>query len=352
MMSLEQWEKLYTYAEELWKLAPWKKIDDIELIGLQNGKKNDAVWVSTLGYHDSTYGAAFYQGVENLKGWYMIINQEEYGLDQMFTIFSQNMLTLYYGEKKEIPPQQEEILHSLKKKYKDGRIPYFYSMKECSVPVEPDDEELAQLLAWLPLYIDACKHFVNEAASAYDQNKCMVRKVKTDGTVTYTKEKMPRDLSDPLVPCIDEAYYKSLEKKVKQTSDVLEVDMNYLGIPTEEGENGEVLERPLNPIVTIIAEEETGLIYSYCLSASLKEAVENTTWELANVIEQHGIPKYVKIRHAFADAAVQDVCDHFYIFEKFTDRLPAIDDVYNEFFEKMSSVSEEAEKDEPGQMLS
>ena len=146
MMSLEQWEKLYTYAEELWKLAPWKKIDDIELIGLQNGKKNDAVWVSTLGYHDSTYGAAFYQGVENLKGWYMIINQEEYGLDQMFTIFSQNMLTLYYGEKKEIPPQQEEILHSLKKKYKDGRIPYFYSMKECSVPVEPDDEELAQLL--------------------------------------------------------------------------------------------------------------------------------------------------------------------------------------------------------------
>ena len=84
----------------------------------------------------------------------------------------------------------------------------------------------------------------------------------------------------------------------------------------------------------------------------MKEAVENTTWELANVIEQHGIPKYVKIRHAFADAAVQDVCDHFYIFEKFTDRLPAIDDVYNEFFEKMSSVSEEAEKDEPGQMLS
>ena len=70
--SMEEWGRLYEAATKLKEKKPWEKFWDMDLIGIQEGDKEDTVFITILGRGGSCYGIAAYEGYEGFNDYLLL----------------------------------------------------------------------------------------------------------------------------------------------------------------------------------------------------------------------------------------------------------------------------------------
>lgn len=304
---LNEWGSLYEAATKLKEKKPWEKFWDMDLIGIQEGEKEDTVFCSILGRGNSCYGIVVYEGYEGLNDYMKLATADSLNLSTEYAMFSQSNLTCYWGNREELTAKQRGIIKDLGYKYRGkNQWLYFISYEAGYFPYNLDRSEVLRMTDYLNRLLEALEYYEDHQITV-DFSKANMFLYKMD---EETKEWQGSEAPLPFTSYL----YKKLTitneeliqelKEVSKNEMVLEADLQYLGASV----NDKAYDRPGNPCMCMVGEAVTGLI----LSAELTEPEEAPEIKLAQVmasiILHRGAPKEIRVSNVIVASALEDIC--------------------------------------------
>jgi hypothetical protein len=323
--SINQLKEMYEWADSLSAFAPWETLYDDELIAVKHGR-HKPVFANTLGGSKITYGVAFYQGKENLEGFWMMQDGQSYGLDSEFILYSQNLLAVYYGEEDEVPLNQLQAMKELGLHYEAGKIPYFISLKQGRFPSSVDADEIEDLMEWTEDYISAASMYFEQMQERpmHGPLECFVMKV-TAKSVRYGYSTL-EDTFDPGYLLIDDEDFIARLQERGRDSRILEADIRYMNVPVGENSKGRYLERPENPLLVVLASPSDHAILSAEPVHDIAEARMHCANALTDFILDNGAPSEVRFANVYVEGSLANLCDLVDTELVKTDACTAVDD--------------------------
>lgn len=141
---LENWKKLYNLAKEIYSLAPWEYLWDVNLMGIQTNP-SDLYFCSIMGHGGQCTGIAVYSGLEGLSDFRQLSTENEIQ-SVHYAMGDQDCVTMYVGEQSEVPESQLKIMDELNIRFEKGQYIYFTSYRKRYYPMDPDEEEISNLV--------------------------------------------------------------------------------------------------------------------------------------------------------------------------------------------------------------
>lgn len=302
--TVKEWERLYQIAAQVKNQNPWGNFEEMDVICLRQGEKEDAAFVSILGQGDRC-GIVIYEGYEGLNDFMMMAMQEELSLSAEYVMGSQNSLACYWGN-------EEDFVS-----YAAGYMPYRFNQ-----------DEVLRMTNYLEVLSEALAFYQKGQPEVnFDEGNmyCYCVEQKTGKSeplpfLSYEFENLiltDEELMNDLKNCNKSAY-------------VLEVDSTYMYSAMED----EQYERPANPQLCTVCDAKNGMI----LRADAVGPEESATMFLAETIVdfifRFGAPQEIKVRNMILEAALEQVCELSGVVLRRVESLSATD----AFLEDMSYV--------------
>jgi hypothetical protein len=329
--SLEQWDEFYAVVGNLKNMAPWAYIcsDDLIAIALEGGKVS--VFCSVMGSANSCYGVSVYEGERGLRDINRCRTLGETVLSPNFVMGDQTCLTLYWGDRSEVPPDQKAVIRQLGYKYRgSGNWPYVLSFESRYAPVTPDARGI-------------------EVLTETFKNLCTVTMALAEGQLTpkWTKEKMlvriyaPEtglwemgwapipEVPDmmPRVTLKDELLQARLQKAPRCQTKII-MDLVYLNARIVEKRG----ERPYHPLAFCMLDESAHQIL--CMEPLRPEGteVDAVLNGFISFVMQFGRMKQIRARNPWVLASLEELCAMCKI-DLLQDALPEVDEIMQDFEE-------------------
>ena len=324
--AIEEWRELYKLATVVGEMEPWKQFWDVDLLSIRETNSEEPVYCSILGSGGNTYGIVFYEGQKGLEGFTLSLKHEEIVVPVEYAMFSQDNLTCFWGDRRELDPQQLKIVRDLGYKYRGAnKWLYFLSSQGGFFPFLPDKEEVQRLTNYMRWLTAALEYKTSHRIHVDYMNGEMYEFIWDEARERGRggAGKIPL-VGIPMVeiPLTDQALIAEL-KAVKKTSKSLEVDLVYLIRPIAD----ENFSRPLNPRMAIIADHEKGYVYSGNLTKPGMDAGESLVTDLTRWILEHGKPRKIMTRNRIVNTYISDLCRICGIKTELRQNLPVIEDV-------------------------
>lgn len=304
--TLTEWKELYEVATRIKALEPWKDFWDLDLISLQFEGEKEPIFVSILGRGGGRYGLSVYEGMNGLNDFLMLCMREQMNLSIEYTMFSQNNLTCYWGDKKELTDEQRKVVKELGYHY-HGRNAwlYFMSYKEGYFPFQYDQDEVVRMTKYLTGLEMALEKVRAEGIKAdFAHGECLKGKIKNGEIVSLKAEPLPAQSVQFGVLQLEDKELKNKLKKLKKTATILEADVQYLGAAVKDEEAG----RPRHPQLCLLSEAESGMM----LAADMTEAGEDGLVSLAEHVigymEEHGAPVEIWVSNVIVESVLEEIC--------------------------------------------
>ncbi len=329
--SLEQWRALYEAAAKIKELKPWERFWDMDLIALKEG--DDSAFAVIMGRGGECYGIAIYEGLEGLNDFMMLCNREKLNLSQIYTGFTQNSLTCYWGDRDELSQEQYRIIKSLGYKFRGkNQWPYFISHKTGYLPYNMDAAEVERMTVYLLRLAQAIAYYDERKFEidfergnlfCYSLDQETGRWGGTEQPLPFVSYRFVRlDISD-------EKFEREL-CEVPQGNRGLDVQIEC--IPAAIGD--EEYERPGAIRMVMLADTTTGMI----LSADIIHPDEFEGDVLINcilgVIFESGRPREIRICNDIIENYLCDLCKVAKIKLKKVKKIP----VFQEFLEGLEGI--------------
>ena len=143
-VNAELWGALFEAARALKDMAPWRWADAEDLVEIVLEKNPVTVFCSVMGGGGECYGITGLLGADGYQRFLGVLEESDGVADPLYLMHEQNCLTLYWGDREEVPPDQKAIIKELGLRFRGrGNWPFFLSMKPRYVPATPDDSEAA-----------------------------------------------------------------------------------------------------------------------------------------------------------------------------------------------------------------
>ena len=144
--NLETWKKLYE-TTKIWSTKkPWLSLESNDWIQIEFDDM-ESIYCTIMGSLGECIGLSIYQGDAGLAD-LISISREYDDIDlSTYMMFDQNCITLYMGNRDEVPKHQKNIIKQLGLRYRgNGNWPYFLSFKKGFMPFDIDDNQAALLI--------------------------------------------------------------------------------------------------------------------------------------------------------------------------------------------------------------
>lgn len=159
-VPIERWRELYETAAKIKEKKPWETFYDLDLIGIQEGKREDTVFFSILGHGGSCYGVSVYEGYRGFNDFLLLAQAEQLNVSPEYAMFCQNALSCYWGNREELSEKQRKIIKELGIKYRGkNQWLYFLSYQNGYFPYTLDEEEVSRMTWYLSLLNDALDYW-------------------------------------------------------------------------------------------------------------------------------------------------------------------------------------------------
>ena len=122
--TLAQWAELYEAARSIRQLAPWQYLWDSNLVTLMLPGREEPVYCSVMGRNGECYAVGVYPGYESIMEYHRMARAPHDELS-FISVFDQNCLTCYFGDREEVSPKEREIMKSLNLRFR-GRNEWIY----------------------------------------------------------------------------------------------------------------------------------------------------------------------------------------------------------------------------------
>lgn len=310
--SLDMWKTLYNLAGELKALEPWTDLADLDFIGIQENGREEPVFVRIAGQNGETKGLTIYDGTRGLGYMQQLIMAPETCMNVEYAAYDQEALSLYFGERIEVPKEQMSIIKELGLKFAGkGNWPFFLSFKPRFTPWTPDAEEVRLLAETMVQLIEAVKALREERVKVdFDNGEFCFRYFDVDQLNWMTAPaRLPLvNLQAEEMEITDEVLLHRLKKQEVNGMDLL-LDFVYMGGMMEDGN----YDRPLNPLMFLVLDDVTGRMVHMDMVHPAQSETELALQFLLAFCEQFGRPKAMHVRNPYVMAALKHTCEELEI---------------------------------------
>lgn len=319
--TAEQWKRLYDIAIKLKALAPWEHLWDTDLFTLMLPGQKEPLYVSVMGRNKECYGIGVYLGARGLWGLNRVMRAKENDRwdDSMYY---QNCLTLYCGNRENTAPQERETIKSLNLKFRgQNDWIYFRAMKEGGYPWFFSAGQVQLMTEALENFYMEYKHFINgRVVVNFEEGQTLLRfhnseKNEWVNTVMHLTD-MPKITAS--VTFTDELLLQRLKSTPKNDRE-LEFDIRFLPEPVQDKPR----HAPYFPRIIILLDRKSKMVLKHMIiekETKTENAVADT---LFNYFSENGRPAKLFVRNEYVHPYVESFCSQLGVPTVYGKGMPA-----------------------------
>ena len=257
--TTEQWRDLHRSFREFCQLAPWRWLDDTDVLAVEHPSGEYTGYCTVLGSAGREYGLAVFVGDEGLSG-YMALMTEEVVPDSMHAFVSMNALSAILADREDMDGKDRAIVRGLGLKYRGrGSWPHFRSATPGFVPWYLDADQAAFLTTAVRNVVDVVSRIASDELVPYsdaDPSLILTRVFRDCAWQDEWRLFRPPPPPAPVPAYRDSERLRRLAQSKPIGSSVWELGIIHLPTPVQERKGM----RPYLPIVILAVDRETGLI--------------------------------------------------------------------------------------------
>lgn len=328
----KEWKKLYSVAEEIQKIEPWKYLNDMDILTLTIPEVRDIIYCNVMGKAGMHKGIAIYFG-DQLTNFldhlddiptHMILNYNE-------------CLICQYIPKRETMPENMKLMEELGVSYQKEWIS-FECMEKGYAPRKMDTKDVGLMTSILENFYQIFTLVATGDLKAdFENGETILRRYEEEKDCFQTLV-MPQMIFEPSYIQMMEMGkdLKNAVKKLETTPMVIEYDfLNYLPMPI--GKEGDKI---IYPRIQIMAEHNSQMLLDMHLVEAKKydneiQYAEECANSFIDFLLQVGKPKMVLVRDEASLKILEPITKAVGIKLKISPKLKAIDFAEQDFMKQM-----------------
>lgn len=324
--AAEQWNEFYRVAEIMKATAPWKYVYSDCIFTIMLGEPESVFFCSVLGAEGDCYGVAVYEGERGLYDLSRLLSEDSVESTN-YIMGDHNCLTLYWGDRDEVPPEQKNMIRRLGLKFRgNGNWPYALRHESRYAPITPGAGDIARLTDVLKNLIMSVRGLAEgRLGSQWEPDRTLWRRYDPK-TECWQMGWAPMPEAPNCVPVITikDELLKARLKKAPRTRMKVMMDLLYLNANVVEKRG----ERPIHPLLFCVADEESGMIVDNALLSSDHNEVDAVLNGFISFVENYGRMQQIRARNPLIIAALSDLCKTCGVKLKET-ALPEMDEIFD-----------------------
>jgi hypothetical protein len=335
--SSEAWRKLYSLAEQVLELGPWRWMEEDEIFGVKFPQNETVGFVSVMGMLGQHRAVTVYLGAEGLRGFWRVEGMES--TEEPTAIVHVPQLMASFEDRSQLDQRDIAQIRRLGLSYgKEESWPLFRSFRPGHYPWFLELSEVKMLSCALEQTLVVAERAREDDSllEPEDEDRYLVRTPRTSAGQLIWEDRRMTFQMEPfhVVPDIDPGAVDEL-KALRQSENELELDC--ISIPARIGSQGE---RPRWPHMLIILDAESGVILGF----ELLEAVDGlpAMWReipsrtLSILLKSEVRPARIRVRSTLYGELLRPVLDALEVDVVKQAELPALEEARESLFEYMS----------------
>ena len=332
--SADDWEKVLAKAKWFHKLKPWERLDDANILAVEDPVTGEKLFCSVLGAAGEAFGLAVYIGETGYLNLYDILNNRESSLEAMM---NQRCLLLSFEDKTDLDKADYNHIRTYSIPFRGRKSwPQFRSYKPGFYPWMMTNEEarlmklaLNQIIA---IYEEA--EIELEMPDMVLEKKVLARIPKKDkDEIVYQTQILdlagyPEEKEVSLA--LSELDLKRIRKLKVIKGLTIEFSMDHVIMPTKENPN----KRAVLPLLVIAADHDEGLV----MYENLQQEHYDVYFPQMQLVKAFqtlkGIPEKVIMNKRSAQL-LKPVIDKLALHVEINEHLPVVQEVLEELNEQM-----------------
>ncbi|HPM00658.1 MAG TPA: hypothetical protein PK816_00765 [Candidatus Cloacimonadota bacterium] len=144
----EQWQKLYHFADEIYKIKPWGFLYEDQIIKIVYPKTNIEYYVSVMGSAGEHFSVTAYEGDQSLNNFHKLLNSVSEN-EKMQLILETTQVILSFENNEFLEKEDKKIIKDLDLKYRGKKAyPCFRIQEPGYLRARPDSDQ-ADLMIFL-----------------------------------------------------------------------------------------------------------------------------------------------------------------------------------------------------------
>lgn len=322
--------ELLDLAIRVKKLAPWKWMEETDLIGIENPETRESGFISVMGSVGEYEAVALYLGAEGLHGFIDFVEDESATADRLVEL---PHLQAAFSERKYLEKWDRDLIKQLGLKvsgarawpmfrsYRPGYLPWFVTLAEARFLIHA----LSQTLEVASRVRDEEQPF--NPTGRIDEGGYLMRvSRRTESGLSWEDQvwQIPRPRYGPVRAIVDSVVLEQL-KRIPRSELDLEADV-FLG-PGRIGKPGQ---RPLALYMLMLADSQSGFI----LGAEAMTAETSLTAMRASIpdylakmlLKSPAVPRRLMVRSEWLRNLLKTLTQSLNIELRHSDELPSIDE--------------------------
>lgn len=325
--ALAAWKSLYDVVDSFRQLEPWTFLYSDQLCAIV--PQDEEFWGCTvLGSAGMERGLTLRSGQRAVENYIQMMDERTSEPMRRFLQRDAEQTLIFWSDREELSTGQRDTIKACGHKYRGrGEWPLCLSCRPGYTPDTPDVEEIERVLPVLQRFYELClavkrgEHPFDKDALNSDE---ILMRAYTEAESRWTNllvRRGPVTVSLNRITLSDEVQVRRL-KKAERLQGEWEMDLVYLNVPTQE----EGYARPINPLMLILADEDSGMI----LDQELLGPDDDRIWHMINLLGTSilnlGRPRGLRVRNFYVTQAVEDLCAQcgIKLMQK-SSRLPTLD---------------------------
>ena len=308
-VNAELWGALFEAARALKDMAPWRWADAEDLVEIVLEKNPVTVFCSVMGGGGECYGITVLLGADGYQRFLGVLEESDGVADPLYLMHEQNCLTLYWGDREEVPPDQKAIIKELGLRFRGrGNWPFFLSMKPRYVPATPDDSEAAVMTEALQ-NLFMCFRAMEEGRlePQWDEDHLLLRCFsKADQSWHIGWMELPKVPSlYPEVTLQDEVLKERLKQRPAISAEII-LELVYPDVPIS-GKKGE---RAALPLLCFMMDVTQGCVIHFEILEPGKPEIEALFDAFVPYVLGAGRMRLLRARNPWVFSALEDLCSY------------------------------------------
>ena len=257
--TTEQWRDLHRSFREFCQLAPWRWLDDADVLAIEHRSGEYTGYCAVLGSAGREYGLAVFVGDEGLSG-YMALMTDEVVSESMDAFLRMNALSAILADRGDLDGTDRAIVRTLGLKYRGrGSWPLFRSTTPGFAPWHLDADQAAFLTTAIRNVVDIVSRIARDELVLYSDADPSLILTRVFGDRAWQDEWRlfrPPPPPAPVPAYSDSERLRRLAQSKPIGSWVWELGIFHIPTPIQERKGM----RPYLPTMILTVDRETGLI--------------------------------------------------------------------------------------------
>jgi hypothetical protein len=323
---LDLWRRLYSVADRLYALAPWRWMEGEELFGVEDPITGEIGFMYVMGQRGEHFGISRYPGTEGLRVLQALqdcdINDPVSGSE---ILLSSCQLQLSWEDREEQDQRDKQLVKELGLKYRGSQAwPLFRSYEPSLYPWFLTEAQLSTLSVALEQSLQVFQRLQNDPMllEGVEENHYLVRVLSSGTWRNEIREVLPAVKNIAVISQIPSLpKLKSIQKK-----GCVEIDL--LLFPATRGDDPEG--RPFFPYLLMMVEATNGIILSGfdllqpfpSLDAMYGKVAEKVC---VSLLKDKIVPAEIRVRRELMAGVLAPLADELGLRVKLQKHLPELD---------------------------